>query len=33
MIDVSVRYAHFWDIPGFKGLNLGTLLLVGVTVG
>lgn len=33
MIDVSVRYAHFWDIPGFRGVIVGALLLVGVTGG
>lgn len=33
MNDISVHYAHFWDIPGFRGVIVGALLLVGVTVG
>ena len=32
MIDVSVRYAHFWDIPGFRGVIVGALLLAGAVI-
>lgn len=32
MIDSSVHYAHLWDIPGFRGVIVGALLLVGAVI-
>lgn len=32
MIDISVHYAHFWGIPGFRGVIVGALLLAGAVI-
>lgn len=32
MIDVAVRYVHFWDDPGFQFAIIGALLLAGAIV-